>query len=58
MVETETRKHAHWEVNQGKLLGSLSWEVLFPLVPRGGFQAGGAAVPNSRCGMPWVVQEP
>lgn len=56
MVETETRKRAHREVNQGKLLGSLSWEALFCLVPRGGFQAGGAAVPNPAVGCPGLCK--
>lgn len=58
MVETEPRKHAHREVNQGNLPGSLSWEALFCLVPRGGFQAGGAAVPNPTVGCPELCKNP
>lgn len=57
-METETRKRAHREVNQGKLLGSLSWEALFRLGPRGGSQAGGAAVPNPTVGCPGLCKSP
>lgn len=47
---------AHREVNQKHLLGSLSREALFRLVPRGGFQAGGAAVPNPIVGCPGLCK--
>lgn len=55
-METETRKQVHREVNQKHLLGSLSREALFRLVPRGGFQAGGAAVPNPTVGCPGLCK--